>query len=388
MVKRGKIIFLHSGTDLYGAAKILLYVIGIFKDQGYNILIILPGDGPLKIALEKLGFQVEITNLGILRRKHFTPYGVFNRFKRLYKSYRFLKKIHQREKIDLIYSNTLAVIVGAVFSRRKKIPHCWHIHEIIASPRFLVRFLARWIDSSTQNPIMVSDAVATHWNKFLKKATPVVIHNGIVYSPYYEPKIEARRDLQLPIGKIIITMVGRINPGKGQSFFLEIAKELIQKHKNIHFLMVGDPYPGYEQILESINSYICQNNLKSHVEYLGFREDIPEILKASDIFVLPSILPDSFPTVVLEAMATGLPVVATRSGGVEEMIKDGETGFLIDIGDSKMGVERLSTLITQPENAQNMGKRGQIEVMHNYSYERFTQNIQNYICQILPATKS
>ncbi len=388
MINRGKIIFLHSGTDLYGAAKILLYVMGIFKNQGFEILVILPGKGPLKAELENRGFNVQITNLGILRRKHFTPYGIFNRLKRLYKSYKFLEKIHQQEKIELIYSNTLAVIVGAIFSKHKGIPHCWHIHEIIASPRFLIRFLANRIDSSTRNPIMVSEAVANHWEKFLKKAKPVVIHNGIVYKPFFEPKQEARRELKLPKNKTIITMVGRINPGKGQSFFLEIAKELVRKHKNIHFLMVGDPYPGYEQILESINYYISKNNLQANVEYLGFREDIPEILKASDIFVLPSILPDSFPTVVLEAMATGLPVVATRSGGVEEMIIDGETGFLIDIGDAKKGVERLSDLITRPEHAQQMGKRGQIEVMQNYSYEKFTQNIQNYICQILPATKS
>ncbi|MDO9551612.1 glycosyltransferase family 4 protein [Rhodonellum sp.] len=388
MQQRGKVIFLHSSSELYGASKILLYVLEIFRKSGFDVLVILPGEGPLKTEIEQLGFSVQITNLGILRRKHFHPMGILNRFKRLFISYRFLKKIQKQGEISLIYSNTLAVLVGAIFARRKGIPHIWHIHEIIKSPKIMIKFLARSIDASTLYPVVVSDAVAKHWEGYLKKAKPQVIYNGLDYGPFLEPEIDAKYYLQVPINKTVITMVGRINPGKGQLFFLEMAKELVQKHKNVHFLLVGDPYPGYEGIHDAIKSFIEENGLAASVQDLGFRLDIPEILKATDIFVLPSILPDSFPTVVLEAMATGLPIVATKSGGAEEMIDEGETGFLIEIGDRSAGVEMLDRLITNPELARQMGRKGQIKVQEEYSFEKFNQNIQQLICQISPKKRN
>lgn len=388
MQKRGKVIFLHSSSELYGASKILLYLLEIFRKSGFEILVILPGEGPLKTEMEQLGFNVQITNLGILRRKHFHPLGILNRLNRLFISYRFLKNIQKEGEISLIYSNTLAVLVGAIFAKKKGIPHIWHIHEIIKSPKIMIRFLAKSIDASTLYPVVVSGAVAKHWQSYLKKAKPQIIYNGLDYGPFLQAEKDVKHYLQLPINKTVITMVGRINPGKGQLFFLEMAKELLQKHKNVHFLLVGDPYPGYEGIHDSLKSFIKENGLAASVQDLGFRKDIPTILKATDIFVLPSILPDSFPTVVLEAMATGLPIVATKSGGAEEMIDEGETGFLIEINDRSKGVKVLDRLITNPELARQMGKKGQKKVQEEYSFEKFNQNIQQLICQISPKKKN
>ena len=87
-------------------------------------------------------------------------------------------------------------------------------------------------------------------------------------------------------------------------------------------------------------------------------------------------------------MATGIPVVATRSGGAEEMLTDGETGFLIPIGDTNMAVDHISTLISQPDLVQKMGEKGREKVISLYSFEKFTQNIEEFLCQILPKKKS
>jgi glycosyltransferase involved in cell wall biosynthesis len=95
--------------------------------------------------------------------------------------------------------------------------------------------------------------------------------------------------------------------------------------------------------------------------------------------VLPSILSDSFPTVILEAMAAGKPVVATRSGGASEMVLDEETGLLISIGDVEKGAEALDKLIKNVNLRIEMGKAGRNRVLHEYSLKSFEEKITNHL---------
>lgn len=379
MDKKGTIVFLHSSSELYGASKILLFVLEIVQKMGFSTVVILPGDGPLKEEMESMGIEVRIMNLGILRRKYFSPLGIINRGKRLLKAYQFLKELHQQEEIVLIYSNTLAVIIGAIFARRKQIKHVWHIHEILPGPEFLIKFLARQLDQTTPQPLVVSEAVAQHWRPHLKLAQPKVIHNGMDYSSFINANRDLRKQLGIQDHQRVIIMVGRINPGKGQFFFLQMAQALIKSYPHTVFWMVGDPYPGYEPIQEELHAFIEEHDLGEHVKDLGFRRDIPALLKASDIFVLPSILPDSFPTVILEAMAAGLPVVATDSGGAREMVVHGQTGFIIPMGDQEQGVFYLSQLLDSSNQSQEMGKLGQKRVIDTFSFQQFSTEIEAFL---------
>jgi glycosyltransferase involved in cell wall biosynthesis len=102
-----------------------------------------------------------------------------------------------------------------------------------------------------------------------------------------------------------------------------------------------------------------------------------------DIFVLPSVLPDSLPTVILEAMAAGKAVVATHSGGASEMVLEGKTGFLIPIKDQIAGVAALKKLIINPDLRKEMGELGRMRVLETFSVENFEHNITNHLWQHL-----
>ncbi len=212
--------------------------------------------GSLQSVLENEGFPVYVQNLGILRRKYVNPTGLLNRLSKNLKAYRFLSELHKQYQFELVYSNTLAVIVGAYWAKRRRIPHIWHIHEILPGPKPLVKMLVSLLDQSTPNPIAVSHAVANHWQPLLQKSKIQVIHNGIPYEDFLENYPAAKRDLGLPESDLLIGMIGRINPGKGQLFFLELANRLSKKYPNAHFLLVGDPFPGYELILEEVRKEI------------------------------------------------------------------------------------------------------------------------------------
>lgn len=377
------VLALHSSADLYGSSRIFLETLRIFKKSNLKVIVLLPNSGPLQTSLEKEGFSVYIQNLGILRRKYVNPSGLLNRLTRSIKAYRFLTALHEQYQFELVYSNTLAVIVGAYWAKRRHIPHSWHIHEILPGPKPLVKMLASLLDQSTQRPIAVSNAVANHWQPLLKKSKIEVIHNGLPYADFQVEYPDAKARLGLSPEQVVIGMIGRINPGKGQLFFLELADRLSKKFPNIHFILVGDPFPGYEPILEEVRKEIKSKRLEARVTYLGFREDIPKVMAALDVFVLPSILPDSFPTVILEAMASGKPVVATRSGGAKEMVLDGETGFLIPVSSVEKGVEALQKLVQNPDLRQKMGEAGKRRVLSEYSFEAFEEKINKHLWQHL-----
>lgn len=383
MPKTRNVLFLQSSSELYGSGKIILQVLRVYQKEGFNPIVVLTGPGAIQGYLEKENIPVYIQNLGILRRKYVNPQGLINRFSKNLRAYRFLSELNEKYQFELVYSNTLAVIVGAYWAQKNQIPHIWHIHEILPGPAPLVKLLSKMLDKSTAKPIAVSHAVADHWKGYLKKAEIEVIHNGIPYGEFLDNFPIAKKELGISENSIALGMIGRINPGKGQLFFLEMARQLSLKYPETHFVLVGDPFPGYEPILVEIMEKIQQEGLEEKVSYLGFREDIPNVLAGLDIFVLPSILPDSFPTVILEAMAAAKPILATRTGGAVEMVAEGKTGFIIEPEDLETGVSQLSKLIEQKDLRNQLGEAGRNRVLSEFSLEAFEERIKKHLWEHL-----
>jgi glycosyltransferase involved in cell wall biosynthesis len=379
MAKSRNILFLQSSSEGYGSAKIMLQVLALYQQQGFSPYVVLTNSGPMEEALRDLQIPYSIQNLGILRRKYLSPFGLLNRLVKSWRAYAFLSRLHQTHSFELVYSNTLAVVVGAVWAIQKGLPHSWHVHEIVKGPAPLVRGLASLLDRSTPFPIAVSQAVASHWQPFLKKAKVQVIHNGLPYTAFELAKPTLKKELELPESTLLVGMVGRINPGKGQFFFLELAEKLAFRYPEVHFVLAGDPFSGYESLLEDLKQAIVQKGLSNQVHYLGFRKDIPELMASLDLFVLPSNLPDSFPTVILEAMAAGKPIIATDSGGASEMIAEGRTGFVIPIGDVTAGVATLEKLLSNTSLRQEMGRAGQVRVQEVFSLSTFQQKLTTHL---------
>lgn len=368
------ILMLHGSSDLYGASKIFLESVRALKHAGFGVLVVLSEDGPLVEELKKLNAEVHIHKLGILRRKYFNPSGLLNRFKTILRAKAFLEKLMSEERITHIYSNTSAVLVGAFLIRKKDVRHIWHLHEILLSPGWFVWVMGKIINRNADKVVVVSLAVWDNWKGKVEESKLVLVHNGIDYQPYLKTKTDVRNEIPNIGQKILIGMIGRINPWKGQGYFLDIARLLVSQHDNVHFVIVGDAYPGTEHLVDEMKEKIQKTGLQDQVSYLGFRKDIPEILKALDIFVLPSILPDPFPTVILEAMASGKPVVATAQGGANEMILEGETGLLISWDDAESASASISALVKNEVLRKEMGKNGRSRVLEKFSPEAFQRN--------------
>ena len=382
-----RILLLHSSSDLYGASKIFLQTVQLLKKQGHTCYVVVSANGPLVEKLKQDNILVTVINLGIIRRKYFSPLGIINRVKKWYQASALLNKHISQNGIELVYANTTAVLLGAWLANKNNIKHIWHVHEIIEKPKFLMLFIQWIMKHYTATIICVSKAVQDHWSKnnplILSKMQ--VVYNGI--GPVEKStEVNFKTQYQIPKEAIVIGMAGRVHFWKGQQYFLQIAKQLLNRSKEnnltapLYFIITGDAFPGYEYLVDEIQNFIKNNQLEDRIFYTGFEHEMDKFYSSIDLLILPSQLPDPLPTVVLEAMQYGIPVAATEQGGALEMIVENETGIFIPIDDVNVVCNRIFDLI-QIDGLSKMKQKCIERVKVHFSTIAFEKNIRNLFHQ-------
>lgn len=387
-----KILYLHSSNELYGADRSLLRMASLVDRNVFQPYVILPNDisyeGLLSRALSEKKIPVMEMSLGVLRRKYFSPFGLLRILGQTLSSSVRMSRYLRSEGFSLVHSNTTAVMSGGVAARLAGVPHVWHVREIIQQPKWLNTFFAHSLNLFATRVVAVSGPVKEN----LVRTQPgladktVVIHNGIDPSAYDrvsgEEISELRQSWGANQGSVVIGMVGRISSWKGQAFFLNAAAELVKNYPGIRIVLVGGDVPGESRLAE-LTQLVQQLGMKDHVCVDDFRLDIPCVLSSFDIFVLPSTRPDPFPTVVLEAMAVGKPVVATRHGGAIEQVADGASGFLVSPQDPGEMAAALARLVESPELRLKMGEAGRKRLLEHFRVEQHIRAVEDLYAHIL-----
>jgi len=369
------ILILHSSSDLYGASNVLFNVIKVLKNNGNNPIVVLSEEGPLSDKLRNHHVEVHIIRLGILRRKYFSPTGIINRLLILRKADKSLRELIAEKNIKLVYSHTTAVLVGALVARRLKLKHIWHVLEITTKPLFFVRTMGWLLNKYSTSVITASDAVKAHWSQWVEPAKLKTIYNGLDCSPFTNKSGDLKKELNLSEQTLLIGMIGRVHFWKGQDYFIRIAAEILKIAPSAKFVMAGDAFPGYEYLYKQNQQIIDEKGINDKIFNLGYRTDIVNIMNSLDVFVLPSLLPDPFPTVVLEAMAAGKAIAATRQGGAVEMIADSDSGVLIPIDDAKAATVKMFPLINSTQERERMGSNAAMRVRKLFSEKAFEMAI-------------
>lgn len=374
------ILFLHSSSDLYGASKVLIDVVRIVKKNGHKPIVVLSEMGPLSKLLENENIKVYIIRLGIIRKKYFTLIGISNRIKCILKAKKELIQLCLDENVETIYSNTSAVMVGGLVAKTLHIRHIFHIHEIIIKPKLLARVINNYIVWSSENIIAVSYAVAKNIDKESNNKHITVIHNGISISAFTSKK-SLKKELNINKEDLVLGMIGRVSQGKGQHYFIDIAVEIIKINPFLKVILVGDAYTGYEYLENEIDLKIKASGLSRNFIQLGYRTDIVEILNTLDIFILPSTQPDSFPTVILEAMACRKPIITTIRGGASEMVKNNISGLYIPFDDVHKAVSIVKSLLLDEKKRRFLGEVAYQRVLSDFSLTAFEDRIMTLINQ-------
>ncbi|WP_228739306.1 glycosyltransferase family 4 protein [Marinobacter arenosus] len=168
-----------------------------------------------------------------------------------------------------------------------------------------------------------------------------LIYNGVDHLPFLgESRVDLRQELGLRPETTLVVSIGNIRPAKGYEYLVNASILMAESDPDIHFVVVGHQRKG---LFEELTRQISTAPHEPNIHWLGFREDVADILRQADIFLLPSVS-EGFSISTVEAMMAGVPVIATRSGGPEEIIDDGKTGFLIPIRDPAAIVSAIKKL--------------------------------------------
>lgn len=348
-----KILYLHAGAELYGADIVLMELLKNLDKNRFKPYVVLPCDGPLVQKLKKNNIEVEVINYPILRRKYFNPIGIVKYIKDYIIYSNKLIKIAKEKNIDIIHTNTAAVLEGIYVKRKLKLKQIWHIHEIIIKPKFVNKILSYLISRNSDEVVTVSNAVKRHLLEtgYFKNDSIRVIYNGIDNNIFNlkNDTTYLKEEFNIPENSIVVGMIGRVNAWKGQKDFLEAMDVVLEGKKNVYAMLVGGVFEGEEWRIEDLKIKISLMKNKDKVIFSNYRSDTKNIHALYDIFVLPSTNPDPLPTVVLEAMASSTPIVGYKHGGICEMVKERYNGILAEVGNVNELASKIDYLVQNKE---------------------------------------
>ena len=272
----------------------------------------------------------------------------------------------------LFYADVVGFIAGRLAG--VKASFSW---ETISAPEWLYKhrlWAYRFAVRYCTKVIAVSQATAQFLieRRGVDPKKVIIIPYGVDLDVFHiKSDSNIKQTLGIDQKKFVIGTVGRLHPQKGHVYLIEAAQEIVNKKPDTFFVVVGDG-----KLRDFLENEVKNRNLHRYFYFTGFRNDIPQLLQCFDIFVLPSLY-EGLPNVVLEAMATGKPVVATYVDGNKEAVIDGKTGILLPPKDSSGFVNALLHLMEHPDLAKKMGENGRKRVEEHFSLKKQVETFES-----------
>lgn len=371
------ILYLHETSGFSGAEESLLNLVRFIDHNKFEPLFILPDEGKFSGKLRDNNVRVFIVPMPSIRRM----LGVIP-------SVKSMLKIASENNARIVHTNSIRThIYGAYIAKRLGIPIVWHERNLIwgelVDPD-------RLFSSIPDRIICNSGAVG---KRFLRNGNlPVkvkIVYNG-VDAVRFNPAIDGsniREEFGIGHGEIVIGIASRFNLLKGHDTFLESARILCEDKRSggesIRFLIAGGAvFPGDLKREEYLRKKAQYLGIVEKVVFTGLRDDMPSVYAAMDIFVLAS-YSEACGRVLLEAMASGKPIVGTDAGGTPEIVKDGVTGFLTRLGDAKALAEKTTVLIDSAAMRKDFGTAGRKRIEQNFLIEKNVKEIEDIYLDLI-----
>lgn len=376
------LLFLHTSSILGGSERSFLDLLnGISRDPSFELTIALPSDGPLREEAQAIAPQSRLARIPfpgyteratqknpwlslLLLATAAAPLG------RYIQSY---KTLLQSRQIDCVYSNGIKCHLSSLLLRRfRDFRLVWHLQDFFPTVPYVRAFLnlhKRGPDAVIAN----SNAVLEQFREIMPKHwTPNLstVYNAVDPNTYQPGRFESN--------EIVVTIVGMLTPWKGQHLFIQAATELSRLFPEAKFMIVGDEVyktqgeTGYKSHLQDL---VRSGGIEDRVEFTGFVRDLSGIYARSDIVVHASLKPEPFGRVIIEAMSCQKAVVATRGGGVPEIIRDGVDGVLVDMGNASQLSAAIRRLIEKKDLRESLGRQARARVLSQFTSSHFSSQI-------------
>jgi glycosyltransferase involved in cell wall biosynthesis len=283
----------------------------------------------------------------------------------------------RKERVAVIHAHEFtANTYGSLMGRILGVPVVATVHGKNYFAEQLKRRMAYRYVSRVSRMVAVSEDL----KQFIVRRAGVaehrvsVVYNGVDTAalPSADPSGALGGELRLGEYDHVIGTVGSLYAVKGHVHLIQALPEILRACPRTLLLLVGRG-----DLEQALKADVVKRKLDAHVRFLGFRSDVPALLSLFDVFVLPS-LSEGLSMALLEAMAAGKPVVATRVGGNSELVLDGDTGFLIDAESPQSISDRVVQVLRDKEGAARMGNRGRSRVQDKFSFRAMVDAYQSH----------
>ncbi|MCA9964962.1 MAG: glycosyltransferase [Anaerolineales bacterium] len=364
LMEKPTIITLIDGLGMGGAERLLIPYLRYLQANGFALRVCALQErhgNPLAAEVAALGVPVDLLPVPYLRDITAVP--------------RLIAYFRQHQA-DLVHTQLeLANTLGTVAAAMLRLPTVCTLHtidELQPGSKTARRIRLMWwvLRHFCQRIVAVSEETRQHHIATAKfaPAQVVTLYNGIDLS-HFEPRDLAcqtavRTTLKIPAHAKLLTTVAVLRQPKGIQFMLDAMPAVLTAVPDAHYLIVGDG--DYRPELEA---QMAQLAIDERVHFAGQRRDVADLLAASDLFVLPT-LTDALPTVLMEAMALHLPLLATAVGGVPEMVQNGYNGLLVPPGSASQLAQATIALLQDEAKRREMGENGRLLVEQKFNIQR------------------
>ena len=391
-----RLLVVNHAVEIGGAERALLGLLDCLDRDAFEPALACPHPGPLTHEAERRGIRVHLgfpsPRLLEVKRRSIGkdrlaaaayPYDMA-------RTAAGLASLIRREGYDLVLTNSAkADIYGSLAGRLAGRPVVWRLHDIASGDAFsrFNLFLFKVSASLFADRVLaISEVVRKAMLDLgVKEAKVSMVHNGILVEETGAAmgRDEVRAAWGVPVEAPLVGMVGRLVDWKGPDYFIEAAAVVAAGLPEARFMLVGDAIFGERSYVDDLEALVRARGLEGRVIFTGFRDDVEEIIASMDLLVHASVLPEPFGLVIIEAMAQRLPVVATRGGGVGEIVDDGETGVLVPPRDAAAMAAAISGLLADPARAKSMGEAGRKAVAERFDLREKVREMEAEMTAVL-----
>jgi len=369
-----KILYVNGTSNIGGAEVSLLSLLKEINKDYFCPIVVVPTNGLLTEKLKRFGIEAEVIRITEFSRRKFLQFLV-NVFRLAF----FIRK----KNIKLVQSNSIYVAEQSFLAAKLAgVPCICHVRDL--APVLGAGMLRSMAFKNAQRIIAISEAVKKDLVEKLRipENKIIRIYNG-VDTKEFSPDISTNnfRDEFMLGSKKLVGMIGRFSPEKGQEFFLKAAAEIIKENNEVIFIFVGDAKLGSEKFKEGMIDLSSRLNLKDNTLFVGFRDDLPNILPVLDMLVVPS-RAEPFGRVIIEAFACGVPVIAANSGATPEIISK-DSGILIEPNNIGQLKQSVIELLKNPLRAKQMGQEGRKIVLEKFNISKHVLAVSELYREII-----
>jgi len=366
-----RLLAVHQGHELYGSDRSFITTIKILKENHPNVFITvaIPKRGSIVEELEKYADEIFIEDIGVVAFSDAKKSPFMSLTKVIKSTFQAKNRINDA---DIIYINTIVpfgYILASFFTLK---PVIIHIREIPS--KAIAKIFAIWFKLCRFNTICNSHATQKAFN-LSKKCE--VIWNGV-------EKLSIDNTIEKNEQKIKLLLIGRINRWKGQSFFAETFAKLDDNQKNnFEVYIVGETPENQQHHKQELENIISVNNLEKYIKSFSFDKHPQKYYSWADVIIVPSVQPEPFGRVVIEAMSLAKAVIASNHGGPSEIVVDKKTGWLFEPNNKEQFREVLITILSNRALMSEYGHNGFVRYEQEFTLHSYEVKFLNYLSKIM-----